>query len=505
MLKRFFIILIYFFFLIGCSQNDRVEKSIETSTIIPTHITTSSVINSSTPSPSPEPQAGEIEHVPNEVTSTATPALNEISIAGIEARNIDDIRMIAESGMTWIRRNGLLWHLVEPVQGDRNWAAVESLESELIEASKLGLTTILIVRSTPDWAQKVSGFYCGPVREDQLSSMGDFLSDAVNRYSQPPYNVKFWELGNEPDVNVFSSRPDMQYGCWGDNSDIYFGGGFYAQMLKTVYPRIKAADPEAQVLIGGLLMDCDPVNPPEVQSGSGQLKDCRPATFLEGVLNNDGGNYFDGVAFHAYDYYLGNIGEYGNPNWHSSWNSTGPVIEAKVNYLRSVLESYGYGGKYLINTEGALICGRYGNEPPCKTDSFYQTKASYLIQSYTISRALGLSANIWYSLRGWRGSGLIDNERNANLAYNALIFNTSILDKVNYLGEITDYEGIKGYVFENQNSTMWIIWSSDGLNHIIKPDIPPDLIYDYLGFELTGVVEVSIGNYPTYLIWDKSP
>jgi hypothetical protein len=504
-MKRIYIIvLISMILLYGCSKQPSGENVLGSPTENPLTITGTKTITPQSASPTPEPSSTDLPDLSEQVTSTVDPELTNYSIAGVEAHNINDIQIIAQGGITWTRRNSLLWHLVEPVKGDRNWLAVESLESELIEASALGLKTILIVRGTPDWAQKVPGYNCGPVREDQLITMGDFIYDAVRRYSQPPYNIEYWELGNEPDVNVLSAKPNMQYGCWGDDSDVNFGGGYYAEMLKVVYPRIKSADPQAQVLIGGLLLDCDPVTPPEVQAGSGQYKDCKPATFLEGVLSNGGGEFFDGVAFHAYDYYLGNEGQYGNYNWHSSWDVTGPVLNAKVNYLRDLLERYGNDDKYLLNSEGALICGSTGKEPACTTESFNMTKASYLVQSYTTARALGLLANIWYDLNGWRGSGLVDNEGNPKPAFNALIFNTSIMKGADYVAEIQDYEGVVGFSFESTDSVIWLMWSSDGLNNIIKPDTPPDRLYDLFGSESSGYTEISIGYSPIYLVWDKS-
>ena len=71
-------------------------------------------------------------------------------------------------------------------------------------------------------------------------------------------------------------------------------------MLKVAYPQIKAADPQAQVLVGGLLLDCDP------RPGAGcslTAQNAIPPKFLEGILRNNGGPYFDGVSFHAYDFY----------------------------------------------------------------------------------------------------------------------------------------------------------------------------------------------------------
>jgi hypothetical protein len=120
----------------------------------------------------------------------------------------------------------------------------------LIEASDRGLNIILIIRSTPSWAQKRSGVSCGAVKFEKLSAFSKFVGDAVARYSNPPYNVKYWELGNEPDIDPSLVPSDNPFGCWGDDTDLYYGGGYYAEMLKQIYPVIKAADPEAHVLIG---------------------------------------------------------------------------------------------------------------------------------------------------------------------------------------------------------------------------------------------------------------
>jgi hypothetical protein len=503
MKKTYLFLLVCVFFLWGCSDESSEEKPKLSPTTFPVGNVTQVSLTTQRPTNPPLPETTDTDAPADQVLMTATPGLIGNSNAGIEAKNVDDVRLIAQAGFSWTRFNSLEWQLVEPSKGARDWAAVEALESQLLDASALGLETILIVRGTPDWAQKVAGFSCGPVREDEIISMGDFLYAAVQRYSQPPYSVKYWELGNEPDVNVVGSRPNMQYGCWGDSSDVNFGGGYYAEMLKVVYPRIKSADPQAQVLVGGLLLDCDPVMPPEIPAGSGQIKDCKPATFLEGVLMHGGGEYFDGVAFHAYDYYSEVEGQYGNINWHSSWDTTGPVLTAKTNYLRSLLEEYGYKEKFLMNTEGALICGRDGKEPACSTEIYDITKASYIVHSFTISRALGLRANIWFNLHGWRGSGLLDEEGNPLDAYHTLRFHSSILSGANYQAEIKDYDGLIGFSFDKQDSIVWVLWSLDGTGKNINPDTPPDHIYDILGTEVTANVEILIGYSPIYLVWDK--
>ena len=76
------------------------------------------------------------------------------------------------------------------------------------------------------------------------------MSQAVQRYSQPPYNVKYWQIWNEPDVDYRFVPPTSNYGCLADPTDPYYGGGYYAEMLKAIYGPIKQADPQSQVVIG---------------------------------------------------------------------------------------------------------------------------------------------------------------------------------------------------------------------------------------------------------------
>ncbi len=116
-------------------------------------------------------------------------------------------------------------------------------------------------------------------------------------------------------------------------------------MLKQIYPAIKSVSPESKVLIGGLLLDCDPNNPP---TG----KTCKASKFLEGIFVGGGAPYFDIVSFHSY-VWGGNttITDENSGNW-----PNGGQVFGKVNFLRSVMSKYGV-NKPLLMTEFAVICG----------------------------------------------------------------------------------------------------------------------------------------------------
>ncbi len=435
------------------------------------------------------------------LNTPASPML-PFSPFGIEIADVNDIEPVFQSGAQLVRINALLWSQVESQEGVRDWSAVTSLEDELKIASEQGLRVILIVRGTPTWAQKVSGSYCGPITPEKLSAFTNFMAEAVTRYSPPPYNVGYWELGNEPDVDPALVPPDMVFGCWGEPADPYYGGEYYSEMLKSVYPQIKTSNPAAQVLIGGLLLNCDPLNPPETQAGSGSFSDCTSSKFLEGILKNDGGDYFDGVSFHAYDYYYETYGHYGNTNWDASWKTSGPVVVAKINYLHNLLDDYGYQEKYLMNTEVALLCGKTGSEQFCNEADFTNTKAIYLVQSYATALAEGLSANIWYSLRGWRGSGLVNKKYQPNIAYQAFQFSAAHLDGAAFEREISEYPSLKGYAFNHDGVQTWLLWALDDRVHSISLPDRPDAVFDMAGEPLSPDQQISITLAPVYIDWN---
>jgi len=395
--------------------------------------------------------------------------------------------LASQAGVNWVRRNGIEWQLVEVVEGTRDWAVMAALESEMTTLSQNDIELVLIVRGVPDWAQTEDGNICGPIAQPKFVAFASFLSELVSRYSQPPYNVRYWEIGNEPDF-PYSER-DIPFGCWGDASDPYYGGGYYGEMLKVVYPSIKAADPDAQVLVGGLLMDCDPNNPPPD-------KDCTSTKFLEGILLAGAGSAFDGVSFHAYDYYNGTLGSYCNPNWQGSSTTTGPILDLKASFLNSVLEQYGHSHKYLMNTENALLCNNYHCD-----DTFEMTKAIYVAQSYAESLASKVSTAIWYSYTGsWQATNLVEGSNNPKRAYYAFQAASQILRDTKFTQKI-QIEGLTVYEFYGRGDRKWILWSTDGQpQHVLLPELPVHM-WDLLGKPVTPTRELDIGVLPVYLEW----
>jgi hypothetical protein len=411
----------------------------------------------------------------------------------------DHASLIGEPGLTVMRHNGLLWLEVEGIEGQLDWSAVSELDNILSRASASGLSTILLVRGTPEWAQLFPGTSCGPIQPGKLQQFADFMYAAVSRYSQPPYNVKSWELWNEPDVDPLLVPPTSVFGCWGNYQDPFYGGGYYAEMLEVVYPAIKRADPEAQVLLGGLLLDCDPNQPPED-------KDCSSGNFLEGILQNGGGEYFDIVSFHGYTPYFGpeTVLPYAlYMDQHSpTWEHLGGIVDGKMSFIRQVMAKYQV-DKPIFHTEGALMCAEY-NVIDCEEpdELFFEAQAEYAVRRYLRNWANNVGATIWYQFEGpgWRFSGLLDEDQNPRPVYHALQFMTGMLFETGFIEEIVEFPGLQGYKFASPGKQIWVLWSPEQVDTPLTLPSEVSAVYDKYGNEIMPDGNDLVVNNAIYLV-----
>jgi hypothetical protein len=147
--------------------------------------------------------------------------------------------------------------------------------------SDSGIQMLGTVMATNSWAANPS---CGVLYPDRMDEFTRFLTDLVNRYKNPPYNVKFWEIINEPDYTKTDGE-SKGLGCWGND------GADYAQMLQVASTTIKSIDPRATVIQGGVAHDF--FTEPPVLGNFNRY-------FLDDVMAAGGGNYIDALNFHYF-------------------------------------------------------------------------------------------------------------------------------------------------------------------------------------------------------------
>ncbi|RCK76375.1 MAG: hypothetical protein ANABAC_0526 [Anaerolineae bacterium] len=373
-----------------------------------------------------------------------------VTVFGVDARS--NLDKVSEAGLSWARGVSVLWDQVEATRGVYNWND-DGLKNFLANASQRNIQVILIVQRAPTWARKYDKA-CGPIKSSELDSFANFMVEVVKRYSVPPYNVRYFQVWNEQDAPT--GVPDsLGIGCWGEQSypgDPYFGGEYFGEMLLRVYPKIKQANPSVQVLIGSLLLDCDPRS-----WGDGYCATRDKANewnFFEGVLKRGAGNAFDIMTFNGYAYYAeGKNAVWAEKYARREWAAKGGQVDGKLDYLREKMSNYGISKPIMLSEAGMFYqsSGYIGDTP----EAYEQTKADYLTYVYANTWAQGLQATIWYSLKHLSPK-LLDANNNPKPAYNALKTMTSILAQADYKSR-EDQAGYTKFIYHLGNQEIWLL------------------------------------------------
>jgi hypothetical protein len=383
----------------------------------------------------------------------------------------------AEAGAGWVRIP-LRWASIERVNTtpeNYRWSA--RLDAWLKQLAKRHIRVILTVSGNPAWA---ATYDAGVLDKTDPGELAEFLSAAVARYSVAPYKVTYWELYNEPD-NGSADWADIGLGYWGNEP------AAYAEMMATVYPRLKMANPNIKVVFGGLAYDF------WTEEGGPFVED-----FLDQVLQHGAGPYFDVMNFHYY------------PNYHAKWSPYGIGLAGKTNFLRAKLASFGL-DKPIVCTETAAQSGTF----PGGSD---EEQSRFLVETMVRGVTSGLDAIIWFMLTddsGYWKSGLLNldlSPKPAFYAYQTLVDQLAAAGFVRTIapGELGAVP-VEGYAFSAPATATWILvaWSQDGLDHELSVVAPEVTIVDKYGAEtirndgddgaVDNQVQVVIGSSPLYL------
>ncbi len=189
-----------------------------------------------------------------------------------------------------------------------------------------------------------------------------YAADLARRYPQ----IEAWEVWNEPNTSFFW-RPAVK-------------ADGYATLLKKTYVAVKAANPNAKVILGGL----SPGNSPE------QLDAVPAAGFLARIYQNGGGAFFDAVAYHAY-------GVGGLEDW----------LPYELGMIREVMDGYADTAKPIWITEMGYCTSGPGSASEERQAELVRQARTVLPRFPYVPRAY------WYTLRDAGGSA--DPEKNYGL------------------------------------------------------------------------------------------
>ncbi len=366
---------------------------------------------------------------PTELPQPIPTALSRFAIDPNGDLSASTIGGMAAAGAGAIRTE-MIWSSIEPnyVPPTRyNWA---SMDSRLKQLADNKLSPLALVDGCPKWACDAPN---GPIRLGQVGAFVEFMSAVVERYGKRPYNAHYWELWNEPDD---TSGPDGQLN-WGMHPDQY------AAMLQAVRPGMKAADPNAQLVMGGLAYD-------NFQENGGPFN----RHFVDDFLKAGGGQYLDVFNFH---YYVQNV------NWCS--------LSAKLTELRAKLAAH--------KVDLPIICSETGFTSSNQFDSSPETQSMYVAQAYAQGLGERMASIAWYtakdfqtSVKGWqifKDSGLLDVNNNLKPSYQAYKWAATEIGQRNAVRALNSTDGLstpaRGYEFGPEGSThagaLWVVWAWD--------------------------------------------
>ena len=248
----------------------------------------------------------------------------------------------------WIRFD-LNWNVIQyngPSSYD--WAPFDNVVNA---ARARGIKVLGILTYTPPWARPAGSTSHTPPTD--LNTFATFARAAATHFAAE--GVHHYEIWNEPNISAF----------WTPGPDPVR----YTQMLKLAYTAIKAVDPSAFVVSGGLA--------PYGSYGAGDAQHMNPINFLQAMYANGARTSMDAVGWHPYAFPYG-IAYYNWSAW-SQMNATSPSA-------RSVMTANGDSAKQIWATE-------FGEPTGTSTRSVSQAdQAKYVTDSYA-------------ALKGWSWAG----------------------------------------------------------------------------------------------------
>ncbi|EHN10415.1 hypothetical protein PAI11_27300 [Patulibacter medicamentivorans] len=189
---------------------------------------------------------------------------------------------IARAGLGWVRI-GITWPRIQPKEdGPFDWS---SLDGPIAEAADAGLDVEGVIQFTPKWASTVP-FSDRALAKDPADT-DRFVTALVRRYGP---KGEFWRT--HPAAR---RRPVRTWEIWNEENAQYFfapkSGKTYAYQAVLVGRAVRAVDPQARLLLGGLVgtfeSRSDVIPPDEFLADALRAQPSLP-------------RLLDGVALHVY-------------------------------------------------------------------------------------------------------------------------------------------------------------------------------------------------------------
>lgn len=295
--------------------------------------------------------------------------------------SVEQLQRLKAGGVDSIRIP-VSWSSVQPVRGGVwNWSDADAF---VAAAAAARLDILPFLSTAPSWAvpvdRRIGSSAFLPVRSGkQRAGWTKFVKQAILRYGPkgtfwtenptlPRKPLRTWQVWNEPNFKYFVARPNPAE---------------YGKLVKISSNAIKAADPGAQVILGGLF-----ARPIEATFRKRPPEAYFAADFLDEMYESTPGikSKFQGVALHPYT---------------GSWKN----LPSRIEEVRSVLKVHRDIGKGLWMTEMT-----WSSEPPQRNNSFAKGRAGQareLTGAFRLFRSNQRKWNLqriyWFSINDYAG------------------------------------------------------------------------------------------------------
>ncbi|MGC9361227.1 MAG: hypothetical protein ACP5G7_12795, partial [Anaerolineae bacterium] len=172
-------------------------------------------------------------------------------------------------------RQRISWAEIEPIRGETQWDTWDHIAPELAARE---LQLLVYVDDVPEWARREWERDNPSAPPADPSDYGRFMGILAQRYGHVVFAYQIWD---QPNI----------YPHWGDGTVDPAG---YVELLRKASPAIRAADPGALIVAGGLA--------PNVESGGRNLSDVQ---YLQEMHRLGAAPHYDVLGVRAFGFWSG--------------------------------------------------------------------------------------------------------------------------------------------------------------------------------------------------------
>jgi len=240
------------------------------------------------------------------------------------------------TGAGWTREE-FNWNLIEPRPGEYHQPSLEALDQVVAQAAARGIEVVGLITGASGW----SSGGLGPSTEAQFRDFASFVAFLVDRYRD---RIRFWEIWNEPNVDVFwPPRPNP---------------AAYVRLLTLAAEAARAVNPEVRIIGGSVA----------------ELKDL---FFVFSLFILGAGESMDILSIHPYT---------------SPEPLEGSTTEYNLSLLSGLAALFGPPKPVWVTEIGFPTC--QGSPGVTEAD-----QARLLVRAYLTLQAAGVETAAWYDLK----------------------------------------------------------------------------------------------------------